>query len=366
MSTAPSCPSSTSAKRRTSRTEAPASRAPLAVAATVAGALAASVAAALLAPPIRAALVEEIVAKVNNRVITASEYGERQRALETQITQATPGPELEEELREARESLLANVITEALLIERAANVFDMERIRGSLIEDFRRQQNIATDADLEAGLKEQGMTRRELEEQLIRMAVPNEIINYDVRRKISVSETEIKTWYDAHRSRFETPETVTLREVVLLYGRDTRNEALERARAIAAEARGGADFKGLVAQHSEAGTRETEGILGPVPVKDLQVDLGAAAHDLAPGAVSDPVDTGRSFHILRLESRVPAGMRSLAEAHDEVRNAVREEKFRPRFDNYLKRLWKENHIEVMPKYQAQLVVTPLTMKPSGS
>ena len=348
---------------------APAARPPRAVAATVAGALAtalaATVAAGLLAPSIRAALVEEIVAKVNNRVITASEYGERQRVMETQITQANSGAGLEEELKEARESLLANVITEALLIERAANVFDMERIRGSLIEDFRKQQNIATDADLEVGLKEQGMTRRELEDQLVRMAVPNEIINYDVRRKISVSETEIKTWYDAHKSRFETPETVTLREVVLLYGRDTRDEALERARAIAREARGGADFKGLVAQHSEAGTRETEGILGPVPVKDLQSDLAAAARGLALGAVSDPVDTGRSFHVLRLESRVPAGIRSLEEAHAEVRNAVREEKFRPRFDNYLKRLWKENHIEVMPKYQSQLVVTPLTVKPSG-
>jgi len=62
---------------------------------------------------------------------------------------------------------------------------------------------------------------------------------------------------------------------------------------------------------------------------------------------------------------VPAGLRTLTEVHGEVRNAVREEKFRPRFDNYLKRLWKENHIEVAPKYQAQLIVTPLTVKPAG-
>jgi parvulin-like peptidyl-prolyl isomerase len=110
-------------------------------------------------------------------------------------------------------------------------------------------------------------------------------------------------------------------------------------------------------------------VLGPIAVGDLQSDLGAAAHALKPGAVGDPVDTGRSFHILRLETRVPAGMRTLADAHDEVRNAVRDEKFRPRFDNYLKRLWKENHIEVSPKYQAQLVVSPLTSmtpKPAGS
>jgi parvulin-like peptidyl-prolyl isomerase len=272
---------------------------------------------------------------------------------------------MDEELRQAQDTLLANVITEALLLERATNVFDMDRIRGSLVDDFRKQQNIASDTDLETALKEQGMTRRELEDQLIRLAVPNEIINYDVKRKISVSETEIKIWYDAHKAKYETPETVTLREIVLLYTPDTRDETLETAKAVAAEARGGADFKDLVARHSEAGTRETEGILGPVAVKDLQSDLAAAAHSLAPGAVSDPIDTGRSFHLLRLESRVAAGMRTLNDVHDQVHDAVRDEKFRPRFDNYLKRLWKENHIEVMPKYQAQLVVTPLTPKPAA-
>jgi len=310
-------------------------------------------------------VVEEIVAKVNNRVITASEYAERQRALAAQIAQESPGPRMEEELRAAQESLLANVITEALLIERAYNVFDMERIRGTLIDDFREQQNIATDAELEVALKDQGMTRKDLEEHLIRLAVPNEIINYDVKRKISVSETEIKSWYDAHRPRDATPETVTLREIVLLYTPDTREETLARAQALAAEARGGADFLALVAQHSEAGTRETEGVLGPIAIRDLNAGLAKAARGLAAGAVSDPVDTGRSFHVLRLESHVPAGLRTLTEVHGEVRNAVREEKFRPRFDNYLKRLWKENHIEVAPKYQAQLIVTPLTVKPAG-
>jgi hypothetical protein len=64
-------------------------------------------------------------------------------------------------------------------------------------------------------------------------------------------------------------------------------------------------------------------------------------------------------------ARVAAGLRTLNDVHDQVHDAVRDEKFRPRFDNYLKRLWKENHIEVMPKYQAQLVVTPLTPKPAA-
>src|SRR5258707_464194 len=111
MSTAPSCPSSTSAKRRT-RLGVPRLRLPAAsaVALGLAGL-------GLFGSPARAAVLEEIVAKVNNRVITASEYAERQKALVTQVTQEHPGPGGEEELRSAQDALLANVITEALLIE---------------------------------------------------------------------------------------------------------------------------------------------------------------------------------------------------------------------------------------------------------
>ena len=304
------------------------------------------------APP-RAAIIEEIVAKVNNRIITKSEYDQRNLYL----VQQTKGSQ--EEMQQAKDALLANLITEALLIERAETIFDMERIRTSLIDDFRKQQNITNDEELETALKEQGMTRKELEEHLMRLAVPNEIINYDVKRKISVSDAEMQAFYDQHRSRWETPTTVTLREIVLAYEPATRDEVMGRARGITTQAREGGDFVELVKQYSEGGTREIDGLLGPVAAKDLHPALNQAAVTLKIGEISDPVDTGRALHVLKLEARTETAVKSLADVKDEVYNAVREEKFRPRFDNYLKKLWKENYIEVEPKYESLLVVSPL-------
>src|SRR5262245_45231846 len=134
MSTAPSCPSVTSARTVTRSA---------AAAALIAGA------ATLVSPAVRAAVVDELVAKVNNRIITASEFEERQKALVAQVSQEHSGPGMDRELQSAQEALLANVITEALLLERAATIFDMDRIRTSLVEDFRKQQNIPPEADLE-------------------------------------------------------------------------------------------------------------------------------------------------------------------------------------------------------------------------
>jgi len=132
-----------------------------------------------------------------------------------------------------------------------------------------------------------------------------------------------------------------------------------RARGITSQAREGGDFLELVKQYSEGGTREVDGMLGPVPAKDLHPALNQAAMTLKIGEISDPVDTGRALHVVKLEARTETEVKSLADVKDEVYNAVREEKFRPRFDNYLKKLWKENYVEVEPKYESLLVVSPL-------
>ena len=167
--------------------------------------------------PAGAAIVEEMVAKVNNRIVTKSEFEERGSYVLKQIYQQFSGAELDRELVEAQESMLANMITELLLIDRAESLLDLTKVRKNLVDDFRKQQNIASDEDLEKLLKDQGMTRHDLEEQLIRLAVPQEIISYEVRRKISVSEPEIKKYYDDHRADWETPPTVTFNEIVLFY-----------------------------------------------------------------------------------------------------------------------------------------------------
>lgn len=344
MSTGPSSPSST--RGRT---------------ATRAAVLAALAACLALGGPAFAAMVDEIVVKVNNRIITKSEFDERAAYLVQQIQQQHPGPGFLDELQSARDALLGNLITEALLIERAETIFDMDKIRSSLIDDFKKQQNIPNEAELDKALKDQQMTRKELEEQLIRMAVPNEIINYDVKRKISVSDQEMEDYYNANIVKWQTPAQVTFHEIVMLYNRDNRDEVRERAETVVKQAKAGAAFADLVQQYSEAGTRETQGLLGPVPRTDLQESIANVAFTIEPGTVSEPIDTGRSFHIIRLDARTAATTKTLADpvVKQEVHDQVRDQKYRPRFDVYLRKLWRENYIEVSPKYESFLVVSPL-------
>ena len=323
--------------------------------------------AALLARPIPAgaAIIEEIAAKVNNRIVTKSEFEERGSFVLKQIYQQYSGEELDRELVDAQESMLANMITELLLIDRAESLLDLSKVRKNLVDDFRKQQNIGNEEDLDKLLKEQGMNRHDLEEQLVRLAVPQEIINYEVRRKISVSETEIKKHYEDHQKDWETPPTVTFNEIVLFYEEATKPEVLARAQGIVREAKGGTDFGELVQRYSEAPSREAGGFLGPFPASDLHPAIAGAVFQLEAGQIGEPIDTGRSYQVVRLIGKTERLVKTIEEARDAMVRAVREAKFRPRYNQYIKKLWKGNQIEVFPKYEQFLVRSPLKPGPGG-
>jgi parvulin-like peptidyl-prolyl isomerase len=321
--------------------------------------------AALFPLPSGAAVVEEIVAKINNRIITKSEFEERGQVMLQQVYQKFVGEDLDREIRAAQESLLANLITESLLMERAQTIFDFDQIRVSLISDFRKQQNIPSDEELDRLLIEQEMSRAELEDQLLRLAVPGEIINYDVRRKISVSETEIKDYYDSHMEEWTTPEQVSFREIVLFYDERSRYDVEGKKDTILRELGEGADFVELVRRYSEAGTREADGLIGPLGRTDLNPAIAAAAFGVGIGEVADPIDTGRSLHLIKIVERSSNSVKTLESVREQIQDAVRQSKFGPRYQAYLKKLWKENQVEIMPKYKSYLVVSPLEPAPGA-
>jgi peptidyl-prolyl cis-trans isomerase SurA len=352
MSIAPSFPSST--RVTTQKTRRPPPRVLSLVLASV---LAASTQA-------RGAIVEEIVAKVNNRIISKSEFEERSAYILKQIYQQYSGSDLDVHLQDARDTMLANMVTELLLIERAQTLLDLDKVRKNLIDDFRKQQNIANDEELEKLLKEQNMTRKDLEEQLIRLAVPQEMIGYEVRRKISVSDAEIKSYYDEHQKEWETPPMVTFNEVVVFYEDANRPEVLSRAQGVVREARGGTEFGELVQKYSEAPSKETGGFLGPLAAPDLHPAIAESVFKLQVGEISDPIDTGSAYHVVRLLGKTDRVVKTGEEVKDAISKAVRDEKFRPRYERYIRKLWKESQIEIMPKYEQHLVWSPLKNPPS--
>jgi peptidyl-prolyl cis-trans isomerase SurA len=298
----------------------------------------------------RAEILEEIVAKVNNSMITRSQLQERLAVYEQQLRAKYSGDELGAKTEAAADGLLRNMITETLLVQRAEVLLDLDKVRKNLLDDFKKQQKITSDEELDRLLKEQNMTRQELLDTLMRLSIPHEIINYEVRRKISVSDKDIQAYYDEHRKDFVRPERVVFREIVLLYEEANEAEVRARAEGVRRELDAGKDFGELAAQVSEVSSKERGGLVGPFTKGELRPEIEAQVFALKPGELAGPIESVRAFHIVRLETKEGEQVTPLPDAKDTITEKIRDSRFKAALAVYLEALWKENYIYVYPKY----------------
>lgn len=316
----------------------------------LAAAALAAVFAFLLPSLSRGEILEEIVAKVNNSIITRTEFEMRLLLYRQQMSQKFTGEDLDKKMAAGQEAILHNMVIENLLVQRADVLLDMEKVRKNLIEDFKKSQKIETDEELDRLLKEQKMTRQDLVDTLVRLNVPQEIINYEVRRKISVSDKQIQGYYDAHMEEFTKSERITLREIVILFEEPTKEEAKNRAYAIRRELDGGGDFQALVERESQAHSKERGGLVGPFTRGEMRPELEAPAFALQPGQIAGPIESSLAFHIFLLESREPEEVTPLEKARDGIIEKLRDQEYKEKIDAYLKKLWNDNFIYIFPKF----------------
>ena len=145
------------------------------------------------------------------------------------------------------------------------------------------------------------------------------------------SDDEISAYYDSHPEAFVRQEEARARHILFRLPQNASAEREERVRSAAQDVlddlRGGADFAAAAAEHSEdENTAEAGGDLGFFPRGDLWPPFEEAAFSLPIGELSDLVRTERGFHILRVDERMEVGIKPLAEAWQEVIDALQEEK----------------------------------------
>jgi parvulin-like peptidyl-prolyl isomerase len=266
------------------------------------GAIAAGLlAASLLAVPsaVRAEVVEEIVAWVNGQIITSSELERQEQALMAEIYRRFTGEELDEQMRILRKELLMEMIDNKILMSEASTMFDMEKLAEVLYENFR--ENFPDDEQLQQAMAQEGMTDEDLRQWLLEENAPQEVLINEVGARVSVSDKELREYYDEHKDQFVMPAEVTIREIVLLADSEAarekrRAEAEEvRARAVAAE-----DFAAVARDVSEAGTAAEGGELGPLKHGELSEQLEALAFSLPVGEISELLEMPYGFHIIKI------------------------------------------------------------------
>jgi peptidyl-prolyl cis-trans isomerase D len=127
-----------------------------------------------------------------------------------------------------------------------------------------------------------------------------------VTAEITVTDREIRSYFDANRAQFARPATARLTIGWLSKEPSALDSiaARERAAAVRAEIRGGADFADVARRESgDPGSRETGGDLGFFGRGAMVPAFEEAAFALPVGEVSEPVLTPFGYHVIQVQEQ---------------------------------------------------------------
>lgn len=309
--------------------------------------------ATLLAAPAaapEAAVVEEIVIKVNDAIVTKSEYDKRVKTTQEGMRREYKGPDLEQRIKEMPQLLLEQMEDELLLIEKARQLYQVDAIVDGQVENFMKDNNLPTKEALAKALQGEGMTMEEFRKQVLLIYVPEFMKSREIRTKISVTTDEIQAFYDLHKGDLAGKSQVQLQEILI--GKKTRSqqEADALASQIKKDLASGKSFGDLAAQYSEGFSRSNKGEAGWFTASELSAPISKAVFGLKVGEVSDLIPTDAGWYLFRVEAKREAEAPSLDKARETVIQGLKEQKFQEAYKAYMAELKAQNYVRINPRY----------------
>jgi peptidyl-prolyl cis-trans isomerase SurA len=293
-------------------------------------------------------IVEEIVAVVNDDIITLSqykrEYDTRVQAARTQLK----GDDLDKFLTELKTGLMDALITDLLLLqmarERNLNVTEQVKLT---IENIKKENKLESDDDLKRALLSQGMEwnawLKQLEETMLRQGV----VVQDVNRSLVLDDAEVVDFYKKNSAEFIEPEEYKIRAVYLATEK-TVAEALEaKKKEIDDKIKSGADFTELAGTYSDDPLKELKGDLGTIKKKDLDKTLLQAVEKLKKGDVSSWVQAKAGWYLIKLENKKDSRLLAFDEAKKTIEEKLYNEKQNAKLREFLDNIKKKSYIKIL-------------------
>ncbi|WP_224961459.1 peptidylprolyl isomerase [Geomonas subterranea] len=290
--------------------------------------------------PLRQGSPNAPVLRVNGRVINRGELDRAVRDLVEKrgLRQPLPGELLSTLKKEALEGL----VSEELLYQVAqkSQAVDLERqVAQAIALDRTRRQGGESYA---SGMEKAGLPQP-LREQMIRKElVIGHFLETRFGSRISIGADEAKEFYEANRERFKTGSSVRASHILVTVAEraqeQDRERARERAEVLLHRVRQGENFGILAQSHSDCASKARGGDLGFFKKGELSPPLEQAVFALKPGEVSDVVQTGSGFHIVKVTERRGPRLESYDEAKAEILAYLKREKMRRLVAEYVARL----------------------------
>lgn len=318
----------------------------------------------LFPPALRAdSVIEEIIVRVNNQIVTRTEFLHSKDQLKSELRQQEP-QDADKLYAERERDVLRDLIDQQLLLEKGKELdinVDTELIKR--LDEMRKQMGLETMEDLDKAAQSQGTTLEDFKLNMKNGMITQKVIGREVGSHLTIPKEEMQKFYEEHKDQFAQTEQVRINELLISTQKmapdgktpidpdDATLQAAEaKAKDLLEQIRKGANFEDVAKKSSEGPTASQGGDIGYFQRGQLSKDLEDKTFAMKVGEVSDVIRTKQGFVLLKVSEHTPAGVATLKEAEPKIQDALYYQKLQPALRTYLTKLREDAYIEIKPGY----------------
>ncbi len=309
-------------------------------------------------------VVEEIIARVNNQIITRSEYLREREQLKQEVQQQDAA-HADKIYADREKDVLRGLIDQQLMLQKGQDLgisADTDVIKR--LDEIRKQMNLDNMEDLEKAAQAQGVSFEDFKQNMKNQIITQKVIGQEVGSHIQITKEEEQAFYDAHKNELKQPDSIRLSEILIAPQKpadDGKTAAAEddpqqlaaaetKAKDLLEQIRKGASFEELAKKNSNGPSAAQGGDLGEFKRGTLSKELEDITFAMKPGDVSDVIRTKQGYVILKVTQHTPAGTPPLKDIEPRVQEAVYMQKLEPALRAYLTKLREDAFIQIKQGY----------------
>jgi peptidyl-prolyl cis-trans isomerase SurA len=322
------------------------------------------------ASPGQSTVVEEIIARVNNSIITHADLRRSREQLQTELRQESANNPTPVDEKEREKDLLRDLIDQQLLLQKGDELgINVDTDVVKRLDELRKQMNVDSMEDMEKAAQAQGISFEDFKQNLKNNLITQRVISQEVGGHINVSQEEIQHFYEQHKAEMERPEQVRLSEILISTqtkppvkteeGKAALPEApspevVEKAKAKAAQVyeklKQDGKFDELAKQYSDGPTAAAGGDLEYFKRGTLSKQLEGTVFGMKAGDYTEPIRTNQGFVILKVTEHQSAGVPPLKEVENSIQEQIYLQKMQPALREYLTKLREDAYVDIKPGY----------------
>ncbi len=319
-------------------------------------------------------VVEEIIARVNNEIITRSEFDRSKDQLRDDVKQQDPA-NADAVYTTREKDVLRDLIDQQLLLEKGKDLGitgDTDLIKR--LDQMRKDMKLESMEDLEKAATAQGISYEDFKQNMRNQIITQKVIGEEVGSHLSIGKEDEQKFYNEHKNELEQPESIRLSEILIApkivaapaVSQDATGSAPDAAKTqpdpqsdqaaldsasakandLLQQIRAGASFEDIAKKNSNGPSAAQGGDLGVFKRGTLAKELEDKTFAMKAGEVTDVIRTKQGYVILKVTNHQMAGIPPLKDIEPKIQDALYYQELQPALRTYLTKLREDAYIDI--------------------